>query len=158
MRLQLVFGYHGFRKWRRELPFQLNGWEEVVDSDIISDDCTWASKFKLNVEYDGTTEDDVRNISAYLTVLTKKVNKCFYEPESIIESYSGDPRIPFQVEEYSISGSANCEIVKVIRRFLMDDLSMLERRSHLIKSVNLWFANELYKVYPKPLETDSSGG
>src|SRR5208283_5534615 len=94
-RVRLATGYGRFRHWRQHLPFALTGWEQVVDSKMLRDDCTWARRFKFTVEYNGKTEEDARNLIAYITVLAKKANACFYKPESIIDHYSGDPRVLF---------------------------------------------------------------
>jgi hypothetical protein len=158
MRVWLATGFGYFRHWRKDLPFAISGWEKIVDSKMLQDDCTWARKFTLTVEPDRPTTEDSRNISAYLTVLVKKANKCFYKPESITGNYSGDPRILLKADGYNVSGSANRQVVRVIQRFLRDDLSALERRSHIINKVDMLAGEELFSVFPKPIETDSSGG
>jgi hypothetical protein len=158
VRIYLATGFRSFRHWRQKLPFTLSGWEQVVDSKILQDDCTWARHFTFEVGYNGKSAEDAGNLKAYLTVLEKKVNACFYKPESIIDGYSGDPREPFKIDKYTLTGSANRKVIGVMHRFLRDNFTGLQERSPIISNVSLTFGTEMMSVFPAPLETDSPGG
>jgi hypothetical protein len=156
--VRLLLGFAAFRKWRRILPFPLVGWEEAVASELILRRTLWTDCLSVTVEQVSGTEEDARNLAAYMTVLAKRANQCFYAPHDIIPNFDADPRNEWTVHGQKASGSTNREVLRVVYRFLCDELTGLQRRKPLVARVVLEMTPGVYEVPPVRVDNEGSAG
>ncbi|MBS2033239.1 MAG: hypothetical protein JST54_35525 [Deltaproteobacteria bacterium] len=129
-----------FRRWRRELPFELVGWPELVDGNHFDakpptgDDEYWRS-VRIDLDVDAaSTGDAMEAIDAVLLLFCNQANSRFYELKALAGS-SFDPRKKWQRNGLSVAGSTNFAVRTDIYSALLRRLEVVARARSSITRV-----------------------
>ncbi|MCU0439870.1 MAG: hypothetical protein MUC49_18455 [Raineya sp.] len=147
-------GYSAFRKWRGQLPFELIGWENIVDSKYFDNTLYWRLNACVRIEFQTKDLFNEKLLTDMLFLLCKKMDKCFYTPEFAISGFASDPRKHWEVQGNLIKGSLNNQVVFEIYKFLSQELALLASEYQNVQRVILEASQEEYKIEPERVSSD----
>jgi hypothetical protein len=152
--IKLHQGYSAFRKWRKQLPFELIGWENIVDSKHFNNTLYWRLNASVRIEFQTKDSFNEKLLTDMLFLLCKKMGKCFYTPEFAIAGFASDPRKHWEVQGNLIKGSLNNQVVLEIYKFLSEELRPLASEYQNVQRVILEASLEEYKIEPERVSSD----
>ncbi|KOY85604.1 hypothetical protein AD998_05055 [bacterium 336/3] len=154
LKISLYLGYSKFRKWRTQLPFELIGWENIVDSKYFDNTLYWRLNACVKIEFQTKDLFNEKVLTDMLFLLCKKMEKCFYTPEFAIAGFASDPRKHWEVQGNLIKGSLNNQVVFEIYKFLSQELKPLAFEYQNVQRVILEASHEEYKIEPERVSSD----
>jgi len=123
-----------FRGWREKIGYQIDGWENLVNRNILSDSLCWA-KVTIEVFLNGNDENQFMGVKTYLKTFCDKTKKAFYSRD-LDDVFGFDPRDNWEIEKnpdgdfkkLTAKGSANAEVIGKIYKLLKVNLPYLNRK------------------------------
>jgi hypothetical protein len=141
-----------FREWRKKLLFQLEGWERLVNRDILRCDLCWST---VTIEVKVEDRQSAKNYTkAALKLFGTRAEKKFYTRDTDADDApTFDPRNSWKfIDENKagsvvMQGSASTEVIALIKKLILGDLSMINRESPgAIKTVILSITDQYQEV------------
>jgi hypothetical protein len=127
-----------FRRWRRELPFALDGWSQLVDAAHLADSSYWRLECTVALTINEPLADEPRQaLDSVLFLLCKEANGNFYALEEPVSGFGGDPRKEWSSDLSTIAGSVNTGVVRDLYLFLSERLAVLARAHGSIAAVKI---------------------
>lgn len=120
--LYMFLTFPAFRKWRKNLPYTLEGWPEMVDMPHFGKIKWWRSECRITVRFGRPDQHAVEAFNALARSLCTRLNKTFYTP------FSSDSRTTWSLNEFELKGSMNGNCARKIYRFLHNDMALLAAR------------------------------
>ena len=150
-----VIRYLRFRGWRKRLPFALSGWELLAGMRTF-DRLFWRDNCTVRVIMSDADAAQERAVDDALSGFAKRANKKFYAADSGRSSKSAR-RKKVVAGNLEARGSANAEIIGLIKRLCTGDLARIAKQSGKLTGVTLSIDPEAYAVMPyTPTGPDAS--
>jgi hypothetical protein len=143
-----ILEFGKYRKWRRNLPFTVNGWDILGKKEKYPSYTQWDLKVSLTVKLKSNPSDEVKElIRDALFIFISKANKDFYEPASVQAGFVGDVRKKWDfTDSFEVTGSANASVLGEIYLCISKLLRSIHLSYPVIESVSLHYSNEIYTV------------
>lgn len=138
MLIFLIGYYFVFRGWRNRLPFELHGWNELVDAENFS--TAYWQQLEITIETAATDAQSRQLLEAALFIFRNNTKSAFYTTDF------SDSRKRWVIEGLSANGSANPRVARYVYLLCTDTLTKLQKETRLITAVKLHTRGEQFYV------------
>jgi hypothetical protein len=136
----LSFDWLRFRKWRKRLPFQLLGWNGLVNSTAFSVGAWRHGHIKLHL-HSRTPPEVVKLFASTLVVFAHRANSSYGQ------RYENDPRRYWETDYLETNGSLNVNVAALIEKLCRQKLAELhERFPHYLQRVELYVQDSIFVI------------
>ncbi|MCU0848732.1 MAG: hypothetical protein MUD12_12675 [Spirochaetes bacterium] len=135
--------YIHFLGWRKRLPFRLEGWEDLANTNDL-DRISWRNNCTISIIIRDPDPLQTDAINAALAIFTREAEKQIYTAD--MKDKNRIRIKPFSYGSLKAAGSANVDIIRLIRKLCEGDLSMLARKFENFEAVKLGISRETYSV------------
>ena len=133
-----------FRGWRKRLPFEIIGWEKLVNTNQLNG-IFWRDNCSISVNIVNPDPIEIKVINAALIIFANKAKKEIY-PAETSDARLSLRRKEFIVNKITASGSVNIGIIRQIRKLCQKDLTMISKKFNNITSVIINIDEKTYSV------------
>jgi hypothetical protein len=153
----LPMRFAAFRRWRRELPFSLGGWRELVDSRHFASWRYWRLECKVTLTLAEALSDDAkRALDSVLFLFCKEANGDYYGLEVPISGFGSDPRVEWQHDGATLSGSVNTEVTHDLYKYLFRRLAVIARAHGSVTAVTIEVSPAEYELAPQSMDSEGT--
>jgi len=135
--------YIRFLGWRKRLPFRLEGWETLVNINGL-DRTSWRNNCTVSIIIRDPDPLQKDAITAALSIFAREAGKQIYTAD--MKDKNRIRIKPFSSGSLKAAGSANVDIIRLIRKLCEGDLSMLARKFENFEAVIIGISPEIYSV------------
>ena len=136
--------YLHFKGWRKRLPFNLIGWDILVNTKKF-DEIFWRDNCKITINNVNPDTVETKAIKAALIIFSNKSKKEIYSADTK-DAIIASRRKKFIVNNLTAKGSANAAIIRHLRKLCQNELTMISKRFNNIDSVIISIDNDTYTV------------
>jgi hypothetical protein len=141
--LYAFFTFSRFRKWRKQLPYRLEGWQELVDMPHFGKAHWWRRECTLRVTITSENENVVQGFNDLAALLCRNCNKGYYT------AFSSDPRISWSLDGHQLRGSVNGAVARKIYDFLRKDMTLMAERYGQPVKITITVRGDVEEVAPE---------
>lgn len=121
-----------FKYWRRRCPFEIHGWETLVDDPELEHERWRPCEIHITLAIDSP---DIRaGLTALYEVFAIEANRLYYNADS---EDDGRRRIPWTSSGADATGAANSRVLWKIYKLLSEHLGKFHRKTKAIASVSI---------------------
>jgi hypothetical protein len=139
----IYFTFSSFRKWRQQLPYRLEGWEQLADMPHFGKAQYWSLECKIAVEFSAAAKPAEMAFRELAEAFCAKLNRYYYP------AFSSDPRTPWSFKDNELKGSINGAVARLTFRFLKTEMSLLAERYDQLRKITLCVDSNVEKVEPE---------
>lgn len=151
-----LIDYQKFKNWRKRLPFQVIGWEHIIDNRDILKDEHWYLDVGVAISLkQATPKEALKVIDDSLFILITEANKSFYELNFSQVGFVGDIRKKWtKTGPTEARGSAYGYILGLIYRLITTYLHSVQKKWDVIQSVTVDFAGRVCHIRSVDISID----
>lgn len=132
-----------YRRWRKRLPFQLLGWDELVNSTSFSIGAWRHGQLQMHF-HSSTPPEIIKLFTSSLVVFAHRANNSYGE------RYDQDPRHYWETDYLKANGSVNIQVAALIEKLCRNKLSELhERFPYYLQRVELHILGTPFVLDPE---------
>lgn len=139
--------FYYFRGWRKRLPFEIIGWEKLVNTNQLNG-IFWRNNCSISVNIVNPDPIEIKAINAALIIFANKAKNEIYSAEAS-DAILSLRRKEFIVNKFTARGSVNVGIIRQIRKLCQKDLTMISKKFNNITSVIISIDEKIYTVMEK---------
>lgn len=141
--LYALLTFSSFRKWRKNLPYRLEGWQELVDMPHFGKAHWWRRECTIRVTIGSQNENVVQGFHDLAASFCRNCNKVYYT------AFSSDPRITWSLDEHILKGSVNGVVARKIYDFLRKDMTLMAERYGQPVKITITVRGNVEEVTPE---------
>ena len=125
-----ALSFFRFSSWRSRLPFDLTGWQKLVDFSEFGNEELWRH-CKIELLLSEESPDASAAYQAALMVFSEKANQCYFRANG------ADQQKEWKADGLTASGSANRHVARKIKQLCEGNLTRLKRKDGFMKEVRI---------------------
>ena len=146
----IIITYPTFKGWKKNLPFALEGWEKLVQTEGFLSYQHWQLKVSVQSECARSEKNFSGQVLNTLENFVNKANKTFYAPNDVLDRFVDDPREKWKIdaERCKLEGSLNCQVAYRLYQLIRQELTPLAHHANIKKisikpDIKSYFINPL---------------
>lgn len=145
-----LFRFRYYKNWRKDLPFELTGWENLGSSKNLPASRVWDRYTEVKVILKSNAiamEKQLVKDAVYL--FCTRSNEWFYTANQVQAGYAGDIRVKWEMtDEHTAKGSANGPVLGCCYLLVDQYLRAIQNKYDCIARVEVNFSKNFITIEP----------